>query len=262
MSVPSDHPRPFPTRASRSGPQKPPKTAIIVAQAIVGEIVGSGYGPGDMLPPERQMLLDYDVGRGTLREAMRFLEIQGIVSIKPGPGGGPIVTVPDSRHLASTLALQLQVNGTPFRSVVEARQVLEPTLAAQAAERATAEDIVEIGLTVENMGAELGNLRSFLVENERFHDVIAWSSGNPLFWMLLASLHWITDGTALGVDYPEKRRKAVLNAHTEIYQAIVAHDGERARATMSRHVREFARYLEANYPALMEHPIPWKNVMG
>lgn len=262
MSVAPDHSRPFPSRMSRNGPQKPPKTAIIVAQAIVSEIVNGGYEPGHMLPPERQMLLDYEVGRGTLREAMRFLEIQGIVSIKPGPGGGPFVTAPDSRHLASTLALQLQVNGTPFRSVVEARQVLEPALAAQAAERATPEHIAEIALTVENMGAELGNLRAFLIENERFHDVIAWSSGNPLFGMLLTSLHWITDGTALGVDYPEKRRKAVLIAHREIYEAIAAHDGDRAQATMNRHVGEFARYLEANYPALMDQSIPWKDVMG
>ena len=248
--------------AARNGSRKnkPRKTAILVAHRIVNSIVDGNYEPGHMLPPERQMLLDYEVGRGTLREAMRYLEMQGVVGIKPGPGGGPYVTAPDSRHLASTIALLLQLNGTPFRAVVEARFVFEPTLAGLAAERASEEHLAAIRETVEGMQAHLADANEFLVQNERFHDLIAWSSGNQLFGMLLTSLHWITDGTALGVDYPERRRKAVLRAHRRIYEAIASGDADKAREAMSRHLAEFDKYLANNYSTLMEQPVPWEDV--
>jgi GntR family transcriptional repressor for pyruvate dehydrogenase complex len=64
-----------------------PKTAMIVARRIVRDIDRLSLGPGDKLPPERVMLEEYQVGRGTLRESLRFLELQGIISLKPGPGG-------------------------------------------------------------------------------------------------------------------------------------------------------------------------------
>lgn len=67
---------------------KPPKTALLVAQRIVEDIHDQGKQPGDRLPPERDMLEQYEIGRGTLRESLRFLELQGVISLKPGPGAG------------------------------------------------------------------------------------------------------------------------------------------------------------------------------
>ena len=70
---------------------RPQKTAILLAQRIVGEITDQNLAPGTLLLPEREMLQRYGVARGTLREALRFLEIQGVLTIKPGPSGGPTV---------------------------------------------------------------------------------------------------------------------------------------------------------------------------
>lgn len=244
-------------RVARSKPQK---TAVLLAQRIVDEIADGGYEAGRMLPPERQMLADYQVGRGTLREALRFLEIQGVVAIKPGPGGGPVVTVPDSRHLASTIALLLQLFETPFRAIVEAREVLEPAMAAKAAERIDDEQLAALRDTVEKMAEGLDDPKVFLLENQRFHDLIAWSSRNDLFGLLVTSLHWITDGTALGVEYPTSRRQAVLRAHRAVYEAVAAKDAQAAFDAMHAHMEEFAEYLEANYPALMDRTIQWGQV--
>lgn len=257
-----------PTRSSTGGVipngrvarAKPQKTAVLLAQRIVNEIVDGGYEPGHMLPPERVMLAEYQVGRGTLREAMRFLEIQGVVAIKPGPGGGPLVTVPDSRHLASTVALLLQLFNTPFRAIVEARQVLEPAMAAKAAQRIDEERLAALAETVERMAVVVDDAKGFLTENERFHELIAWGSENDLFGLLVTALHWITDGTALGVEYPPTRRKAVLRAHRAIYEAVAARDARAAYDAMHAHMAEFAKYLEANHPALMDRTIPWGQV--
>src|SRR5437660_9252231 len=81
-------------------PNRPPKAAMLVAQRIVRHIVRGNLQAGDLLPPERVMLETYQTGRGTLREALRLLEFQGVIALKPGPRGGPVVLNPDASHLA------------------------------------------------------------------------------------------------------------------------------------------------------------------
>src|SRR5215469_10118495 len=93
-------------------------------------------------PPERAMLETYATGRGTLREALRLLEFQGVIALKPGPGGGPILLNPAASHLASTLQLLMQLSQAPYRVVVEARLALEPAIS-----RAAAEQISDASLT-------------------------------------------------------------------------------------------------------------------
>ena len=120
-----------------SGRPKPPKAAVLVAQQVVDEIVSNGLEPGDMLPREKEMIAEYEVGRATLREALRLLELEGALSIRPGPHGGPMVARPTARHLASTFALLLQLTGGKFRSIVDCRILIEPVAAAAAARHAT-----------------------------------------------------------------------------------------------------------------------------
>lgn len=241
----------------RNERRKPQKTAILVAKAIVREITERGLRPGDHLPPEHEMLREQGVGRGTLREALRYLELQGALEIKPGSGGGPVVARPDSRHLASTLALLMQFAGTPFRAVVDARIALEPTMAVEAARHAADLDIAVLRESVSRMAEGLGDREVFLLENDRFHSLIAFASSNPIFSHLQASLHWITDGSVLGVDYPERRRKDVLRAHDRICTAIEQRDTDAARQHMQQHMENFLAYLQRGYPALLDRELSW-----
>src|SRR6266705_1264525 len=112
---------------------RPPKAAMLIAQRIVRDIVRSGMTSSDLLPPERVMLETYETGRGTLREALRLLEFQGVISLKPGPGGGPVLMSPAASHLAGTLMLVMQLNQAPVREILAARAVLEAVVARLAA---------------------------------------------------------------------------------------------------------------------------------
>ncbi len=239
---------------------KPQKTAMLLAQRIVSEITERGLEPGVMLPPEQEMLTEYGVARGTLREALRYLESQGVLTIKPGPRGGPVVTSPDPRYLASTLALLLQVTGAPYRTVVEARALIEPALAARAAERATDEQIAELRASVDRMAEVLDSLPDFLEENRTFHDLISNMSDNQLFEHLLASLGWITDGTALGVDYPKRARQQVLEVHSSILEAIEQRDSALAESRMREHIENYVAYLQRHYKELLDRQLRWENV--
>ncbi|WP_370327877.1 FadR/GntR family transcriptional regulator [Euzebya sp.] len=241
---------------------RPQKTALLVAAGIVDRITTEQLEAGDLLPPERVLVEEYDVGRGTMREALRYLELQGVLTMKTGPRGGPLVATPDSRHLASTLALLMQFAGTRFRSVIQARQGLEPVTAAMAAREGLPDIGVRLQESVERMEADLADQQAFLDENLRFHDAVAWGSGNPIFGYLINSLQWITDGTVLGIDYPVRFRRAVLDAHRRVADAVAAADPKASEAAMRQHLDDSLRYMESRFPAVMDSELRWDQFGG
>ena len=249
-------------RLSNRLSHKPKKTSLLVAYRIVHEIAMQQLAPGTPLATERDMLADFGVARGTLREALRFLEMQGVITIKTGPGGGPVVAMPDSRHLANIIGLLLQFRGARFRTVVDARLSLEPVLAAKAAEHATREQVEALAASVEAMENHIDDAEFFLAENEVFHELIATAAGNELFSLLISSLAWITDGTALGVQYRQPDRNYVVNEHREIYETIRAGKPDKAVDAMRRHLTDFASFMESKYASIMDTQLTWEEISG
>jgi GntR family transcriptional repressor for pyruvate dehydrogenase complex len=239
---------------------RPQKIALLIARRIVNDISRNGSLAGDRLPPEHLMLEEYQVSRGTLREALRFLELQGIITLKTGPGGGPIVQDPDGSNVGMALTLLLQFRRAPFRTVSEARVGLEPMMAQLAAKRMSEPLLSKLQDSVETMAANLSDREVFLSMNKLFHDTIAHGSGNAVFGALIESLLGILDGSAMGVDYPEPRRKAVLKAHMSIYEAIASRDPEASATAMREHIHEYLRYVERRYPELLDAPIVWSEI--
>jgi GntR family transcriptional regulator, transcriptional repressor for pyruvate dehydrogenase complex len=239
---------------------RPQKTALIVAKRVVDDIHRSGKTVGDRLPPEKVMLETYEVGRGTLREALRYLELQGILTLKPGPGGGPVIETPDAAHLANSLLLLLQFTDAPFSMVVEARCDLEPIMARHAAERMTDVLMTRLSDSVDQMRSNLGDREVFLATNREFHEVIAWGSANSMYGFLIDALVGIVDGTRMGVDYPGERRKAILAAHERILTALLAHDGDASQAAMAEHMREFVKYMERRYADVLRRTVSWDTI--
>jgi len=242
-----------------SSPVRPraTKTATLVAHRIVDDVRRGGFGVGDRLPAERLMLEKYKVGRGTLREALRFLELQGVLSLKPGPGGGPTVEKPDAGPLATSLVLLLQFDNAPFSSVVEARCNLEPIMARLAAQRLTSVDLATLAASVDGMRENLTDREAFLQANKDFHELIAWGSGNQVFGFLIDSLVEILDGTILGVDYPDHRRTAILKAHDRILAALLLQDGDLSESSMALHMQEYSSYLSKKYEYALRVPVTW-----
>ena len=118
------------------------KTSEVVAFAVVRYIVERGLQSGDRLPLEAEMVDQYGVSRESLREALRLLEAQGIVSIRRGPGGGPVVGRAESMNLARTMTLYFQLAGATYDELLLAWRMLEP-LAAELAARNPDRALVE-----------------------------------------------------------------------------------------------------------------------
>src|ERR1700722_19891212 len=113
------------------------KTSELIARDLASYIVDQELPEGTALPPEREMIESFGIGRNTLREALRILETRGVITIRSGPGGGPVVRRPRPSDLGEALTLILQFESATFREGMDGRAWLEPIVAASAARNIT-----------------------------------------------------------------------------------------------------------------------------
>lgn len=239
---------------------RPQKTALLIAKKIVSDIERQGVYPGDRLASEKTMLEGYQVGRGTLRESLRYLELSGVLSFRPGPGGGPILERPDASNLMNSLGLLLQFNNVALGAVVEARIGVEPLMARHAAVRRTEEQLAHLTDNVAMMDKNLDDLTAFLRLNQKFHDLVAWASGNALLGFLVEALDGIYEVFAHAIDYSMCRRRKIHEAHTAVLEAITVKDPDFAAELMRTHVTEMADYLESQFPESFSQAICWQDM--
>jgi DNA-binding FadR family transcriptional regulator len=195
------------------------------------------------------------VARATVREALRFLELQGALRIKAGPGGGPVVSVPGADHLASVLSLQLQFADASFSSVLDARRAIYPVLAAEAAANASHQDIETLHQSIGRMRTVIHDSGLMIEELRRFQDLVATASGNTVLGLLVNALHRMSDGT--GVDYDAQQCRASVRGSELMLRAIESGDREDARSVTEKQLAAAARYIERTAPEMLKQPVAW-----
>src|ERR1700761_3404539 len=117
--------------------KRPMKRSEVIARDLAEYIVDARLPAGARLPREKEMVEQLGVGRTTLREALRILETRGVLTIRSGPGGGPIVRHPEPSDLTGALTLILQFQRATMVEVLDARIWLEPIGARMAASHIT-----------------------------------------------------------------------------------------------------------------------------
>ena len=234
-----------------------PKTSERVARELVNHIVENDLAEGTKLPNERQLVDVFEVGRTTLREALRLLETRGVITIRPGPGGGPVVRRPRPDDLRESLTLILQFSGASLTDVIEARAALEPMMAKLAAERVTEEQLGRLRGTVDRMRGALDDHEVFSEENQLFHSTIAEATGSTVLWVFNETLKSIADGGIVGVEYTARRRQAVAEAHEKVIEALASGDPGAAENAMHDHLGEAGDYWRRKYPGLSSRNVRW-----
>jgi GntR family transcriptional repressor for pyruvate dehydrogenase complex len=231
------------------------KVAEALAQEIVHEIVSRKLAPGTLLPSEAQMLEDYGVGRGSLREALRILEVHGLITMKPGRNGGPMVIEARTRDYGRMSTLFFHLAGMTFQQLVDARLVMEPMMARLAAERRGQE-----------LEGQVPDARKIAVEDDDtyfdatqdFHKTVASMSGNPVLNLISMSLEDIFHDQVSGLLFPKSKRREVLATHQEIATAISEGRAEDAERLMRQHMQNYADYVRKRNGPLMDEVVDWK----
>jgi DNA-binding FadR family transcriptional regulator len=232
----------------------PERKAVSVARKLVNEIRRRRLRPGTQLVSEHRMVEDLGVARATVREALRFLDLQGALRIKAGPGGGPVVSTPGADHLASVLSLHLQFADASFRSVVDARVSIYPVLAAQAAENASREDVATLQESIARMHAGVHASDLFREEARRFMSLVAAASGNRVLALLVDALHRMSEDTEV---WNEKQRRSALRSYENVIGAIENREPENARSIMEKSVVAAVRNWERSAPDELKRPVAW-----
>lgn len=239
-------------RPPRKGKEK---GALKIAREIVRHIHEDRIPPGQKYLSEAEAIAKYHVARGTLREALRYLQIQGVIEIRPGPNGGHFVAYPRWENLASSIALLLQFSNATVESLIEARSAIEPGMAALAAQNATPGDIAEMDALLAEMKAKLGDYDAYYDLYMEFWDLMALTSRNALFVFLSPALRRIT--WTAGIRPNETQRENALTNLRGVRNAIAAKDEARAFKAMKQLEAHYLQTMRRDYPREISKAISW-----
>ncbi len=224
-----------------------PKSCDVLAERLQQQILGGTYAPGAALPTERELVTTTGLGRGSVREALRILEAQGLVRTRAGRYGGSVVARPTDALLATHINLFAKGNSVSLRALVEARQALEPMVAYLAARNRTAEDLAALKAISKRIDqAAIDDVPLFLQENVQWHSALAAASHNDLLRAFTASISaQMFEASRLDKFASPDVRGLVTHAHRRILQAIEAQDADAARSRAERDLQAYAVLLEA-----------------
>jgi GntR family transcriptional repressor for pyruvate dehydrogenase complex len=224
----------------RLSPLEVPKASGVLANELRERILSGEYLEGTPLPPERELVVQTRMSRTTVREALRILEVQGLIRIKAGRAGGAFVQRPGEESVAKSLELLIRGRQIRLASVHETREAIEPSCARLAAQHRTAGDLARIDAANEAIVAGTG-LEDFLQANVDWHVAVATASHNEILTgVMLALSRAIYTATNNEGFVDDEVRAMTVRAHRSVTRAIRERDAEAAVRRMTRHVHAYA----------------------
>jgi GntR family transcriptional repressor for pyruvate dehydrogenase complex len=215
-----------------------------IRQAIFSGLIATGH----KLPPEREMAEHFQTSRVALREALRSLEKEGLITIKRGAGGGAFVADFDNalHALADSLNTVVKLGSAKSANLSEMRSILEPEITRLATLRATPEDLSAIEAIVIAQEQELkgGELSRKL--DMDFHRCVAEAAHNPVMNIVVNAVNQSIRDSILRSKRTEEMRKRVVTYHRNIFEAVQSGNADLAKQVMSAHVVDVQCHLETS----------------
>ncbi|MDN5344092.1 MAG: hypothetical protein PWQ18_203 [Clostridia bacterium] len=202
--------------------------------------------PGDRLPAERELVAMLGVSRTSVREALKMLAAEGLVSIRHGQGA--FISEQDPDEYLKQFANHLPVNQETVRHLFAVRKILEPQAARWVAERASQADIQDLVTMVTTTRDQLGRLRSGRLSllaghDSSFHSRLAQATGNTVLVRIMHSmLDLLADSRSRSLAIPGRGERSV-EEHYEVVKALSRRDAEGAAAAMLHHLEDVEEQL-------------------
>jgi len=224
-----------------------PKSSEMFAGRLRRHILRGQYVRGDQLPTERELAADARLGRGSIREALRILEAQGLVQTHAGRHGGSIVSRPSDRLFAQQIDSYTKTHGLSLQALVDARAAIEPMVAQLAAMHRTEDDLAALRRVAGRLDAAApSDVRRFLSENVKWHHALAAASHNDLLRAFATSISsHMYEASRIRNFATADVRAVVSKSHRRILAAIEQRDAAAARRRSERDIASYARYLAA-----------------
>jgi len=218
------------------------------ADQIQTLILRKKYSPGDRLPSERSLAQQFRISRHSLREALRILDVMGLIEIKVGDGiyVKEVNFLPYIESLNFSIKTRLQAERDTLVKLWETRRMLEVGMVDIAAKQINDSSLKSLWWCIEEMKKNIDHQDAFISSGIRFHRLIAEIGQNEvliLVWDMLANL--IRTSQTKIYRIPWSPRKA-LAAHKKIYLALEARDSQRAVEAMKQHMLEEEKALMAS----------------
>jgi GntR family transcriptional repressor for pyruvate dehydrogenase complex len=192
--------------------------------------------PGDKLPSERELAEMLHVSRGSIRDAIRGLELKGLV--EPRQGTGTIVRAIAADALSNPFTNALKRRHEMVSELLDFRRMIEPPLAARAATHASVEELAEMEEILRRQELKQRRGESTVAEDTEFHYNVALASGNSVVIKVLDILMDLLRETRERSLQVEGRGEKSLVGHRRILTAIEKHDTEAAKDAMRRHIED------------------------
>jgi DNA-binding FadR family transcriptional regulator len=231
------------------------KTGEMIASYLRGKIVRGELAEGDCLPSESELMLQFDVSRPTLREAIRILETESLIQIRRGARGARIAT-PSIEVAARYFGLIMQASGTTVRDVYEASSLLEPVAAGLLAQRRTEQDLADLAACIDELEVLIStghvpeDLAAWTRCAQRFHQLLMQRAGNKTLAIQSQVLREVVDAHILlaarqpgtAADAAGKFRK-LARSYRKLLALVRAGDAAAAQQHWQTHMDVVARSL-------------------
>lgn len=233
----------MPPVTTRSKPEPRLSRPVQVAEAIKDWVVQEGLHAGDRLPGEAELIERFGMAKGTIREAMRILEAQGLIKTRTGPGGGSFVHEVSRMRAKALLGNYFYFQDLTIDDIYQLRLLLEPDLAASLAGKLSPEALEELEQLVAGYAEPSKSLdeeRAQHVASLRFHAVLAEQADNPLLGFILDFMvNLLSDLTVYRKLYSPPNTELWAKGRdyqTRLLMALREGDKGAARAIMKAHM--------------------------
>jgi DNA-binding FadR family transcriptional regulator len=221
-----------------------------IADLIKRAILSDKFKAGDKLPAERNLATQFQVGRMTIREALRTLETKGLIAIRKGSSGGAFVQPAPPTQMAEMIIDNLQLEGVTFAEVAESRVVLERNIVKYAIEKATPEDMDEIEKNIEDTKKLVTDFspeksREFTSKSIEFHHLLARAAHiTPLLMFHSVMARWVLRRLVKTFKPNEKYRVSSTREHEEIFESMIRKETSKCQDLVEDHIRKVIRGIE------------------
>ena len=205
----------------------------------IRELIYSGvFKPGDKLPSERELANQFRAGRMVVREALRTLEHSGLIYIKQGSFGGAFIKGVDTTPITRSISDMIKIGNVTLQELTETRLGIEMIILEFVFKRINQDDLDLLKKNIEESEHQILKGVRPLEANLNFHLLLAKTSKNTLFEMIIASIMDVTKTFVLSVEPGKKYLGKVLRYHKEIYVALKEKNYLMAREKMEEHLHD------------------------